>query len=100
MMPRPPLSAMAMAMRASVTVSMSDEIIGMLSCNSSASVTSNCVSRGRISEYNVASVTSSNVGPMYSEILPRDTQLDVTLADELQLNIPIISSDMDTVTEA
>jgi IMP dehydrogenase len=36
---------------------------------------------------------------VYSEILPRDTQLDVTLADGLQLNIPIISSDMDTVTE-
>jgi IMP dehydrogenase len=36
----------------------------------------------------------------YSEILPRDTQLDTTLADGLRLNIPIISSDMDTVTEA
>jgi IMP dehydrogenase len=37
---------------------------------------------------------------LYSEVLPRDTQLDTTLADGLQLNIPIISSDMDTVTEA
>src|SRR5437667_9284948 len=37
---------------------------------------------------------------LYSEILPRDTQLDTTLAESLQLNIPIISSDMDTVTEA
>ncbi len=37
---------------------------------------------------------------LYSEILPRDTQLDTTLADGLQLNIPVISSDMDTVTEA
>ena len=37
---------------------------------------------------------------LYSEILPRDTQLDTTLADGLQLNIPIISSDMDTVTES
>jgi IMP dehydrogenase len=36
----------------------------------------------------------------YSEILPRDTQLDTTLAEGLQLNIPVISSDMDTVTEA
>src|SRR5438876_2972215 len=35
----------------------------------------------------------------YSEILPRDTQLDVTLAEGLDLNIPIVSSDMDTVTE-
>src|SRR5215470_16345829 len=37
---------------------------------------------------------------LYSEILPRDTQLDVQIADGLKLNIPIISSDMDTVTEA
>src|SRR5213082_2682085 len=36
----------------------------------------------------------------YSEILPRDTQLDTTLAEGLKLNIPVISSDMDTVTEA
>src|SRR5450432_625201 len=37
---------------------------------------------------------------LYSEILPRDTQLDTTLADGLQLNIPVISADMDTVTES
>src|ERR1051326_1074238 len=37
---------------------------------------------------------------LYSEILPRDTQLDTILAEGLRLNIPIISSDMDTVTEA
>jgi IMP dehydrogenase len=37
---------------------------------------------------------------LYSEILPRDTQLDTTLTDGLELNIPIISSDMDTVTES
>src|SRR5207245_7391830 len=36
----------------------------------------------------------------YSEILPRDTQLDTTLAEGLTLNIPMISSDMDTVTES
>src|SRR5947207_1716277 len=35
---------------------------------------------------------------LYSEILPRDTQLDTALAEGLELNIPIISSDMDTVT--
>ena len=34
---------------------------------------------------------------LYSEILPRDTQLDTQLADSLLLNIPVISSDMDTV---
>src|SRR5215216_755340 len=37
---------------------------------------------------------------LYSEVLPRDTQLDTVLAERLRLNIPIISSDMDTVTEA
>jgi len=37
---------------------------------------------------------------LYSEILPRNTQLDTTLADSLQLNIPAISADMDTVTES
>src|SRR5438105_13353521 len=37
---------------------------------------------------------------LYSEILPRDTQLDTRLAEGLRLNIPIISADMDTVTES
>ncbi len=37
---------------------------------------------------------------LYSEILPRDTQLDTQLAPSLTLNIPVISSDMDTVTES
>jgi IMP dehydrogenase len=37
---------------------------------------------------------------LYSEVLPRDTQLDTQLADSLRLHIPIISSDMDTVTES
>src|SRR5208282_3661327 len=36
----------------------------------------------------------------YSEILPRDANLDTTLAERLRLQIPIISSDMDTVTES
>ena len=36
----------------------------------------------------------------YSEILPRDTQLATTLAEGLTLNIPVVSADMDTVTEA
>ena len=37
---------------------------------------------------------------LYSEVLPRDTQLDTTLAEGLHLNIPILSADMDTVTES
>mgnify|MGYP001147857915 CR=1 FL=1 len=36
----------------------------------------------------------------YSEVLPRFTQLNTSISDRLELNIPIISSDMDTVTEA
>src|SRR6267378_251599 len=52
--------------------------------------------------YNNIGLTYDDVtlATRYSEILPRDTQLDTTLAEGLQLNIPIISSDMDTVTEA
>jgi IMP dehydrogenase len=37
---------------------------------------------------------------LYSEILPRDTHLETQLAESLRLNLPIISSDMDTVTES
>jgi IMP dehydrogenase len=37
---------------------------------------------------------------LYSEILPRDTDLNTVLADGLELNIPVVSSDMDTVTES
>ncbi len=37
---------------------------------------------------------------LFSEVLPRDAQLDTRLADSLQLRIPIVSADMDTVTEA
>lgn len=37
---------------------------------------------------------------LYSEVLPRDAQLDVALTEQLQLHIPIISADMDTVTES
>src|SRR5262245_40432413 len=36
----------------------------------------------------------------YSEVLPRDTQLDTALAEGLHLSIPVISADMDTVTES
>jgi IMP dehydrogenase len=37
---------------------------------------------------------------LYSDILPRDTQLETDLGEGMHLNIPIISADMDTVTEA
>ncbi|OYV48768.1 MAG: malate dehydrogenase [Verrucomicrobia bacterium 21-51-4] len=35
----------------------------------------------------------------YSEVLPKDTRLETSLSDRLQLSTPILSSDMDTVTE-
>jgi IMP dehydrogenase len=37
---------------------------------------------------------------LYSEILPRETNLETNLHERLQLRIPILSADMDTVTEA
>lgn len=37
---------------------------------------------------------------LYSDILPRDTQLDSQLTESLRLNIPIVTADMDTVTES
>jgi IMP dehydrogenase len=37
---------------------------------------------------------------LYSEVLPRETNLETTLADGIHLHIPIISADMDTVTES
>lgn len=36
----------------------------------------------------------------YSEILPRQTNLSTSISDRLELQIPMISADMDTVTEA
>ena len=38
--------------------------------------------------------------PGYSEVLPRDTELSSRLTREIDLNIPFLSSAMDTVTEA
>lgn len=38
--------------------------------------------------------------PAYSEILPRDTQLQTQLTKNIKLNIPMVSAAMDTVTEA
>ncbi len=37
---------------------------------------------------------------LYSEVLPRDTELEIILAESLKLNIPVVSADMDTVTES
>jgi len=37
---------------------------------------------------------------LYSEVLPRETDTSTTISDRLSLQIPVISSDMDTVTES
>lgn len=41
-----------------------------------------------------------SLATLYSEILPKDADTATTLSDSLRLQIPIISSDMDTVTES
>ncbi len=38
--------------------------------------------------------------PGYSEILPREAELDTRLTREIALNVPLVSAAMDTVTEA
>ena len=37
--------------------------------------------------------------PAYSEVLPRDVDLATRLTPGIELNLPIVSSAMDTVTE-
>ena len=41
-----------------------------------------------------------SLATLYSEVLPKQTNLATRLSDSLELQIPIISSDMDTVTES
>ena len=41
-----------------------------------------------------------SLATLYSEVLPRQTNLAIRLSNALDLQIPIISSDMDTVTES
>jgi IMP dehydrogenase len=41
-----------------------------------------------------------SLATLLSEILPRDTELATSLSESLRLQIPILSSDMDTVTES
>jgi IMP dehydrogenase len=41
-----------------------------------------------------------SLATLYSEILPRDADTSTVLSDSLRLQIPVISSDMDTVTES
>src|SRR5215212_10688524 len=41
-----------------------------------------------------------SLATLYSEILPKDADTSSAISDALRLQIPIISSDMDTVTES
>jgi len=41
-----------------------------------------------------------SLATLFSEILPKDTDLATALSDSLRLQVPIISADMDTVTES
>ena len=41
-----------------------------------------------------------SLATLYSDVLPRQTTLATSLSASLELQIPIISSDMDTVTES
>ncbi len=49
-----------------------------------------------------ASLTYDDVSlaTLYSEILPKDANFETTLAPGLSLHLPIVSADMDTVTES
>lgn len=41
-----------------------------------------------------------SLATQYSDVLPRETRLDTSLSDSIKLSLPMISSDMDTVTES
>ncbi len=41
-----------------------------------------------------------SLATLYSEILPKDADTSTALSDALRLQIPVVSSDMDTVTES
>lgn len=41
-----------------------------------------------------------SLATLYSEVLPKQTHLETSLSDSLILHMPIISADMDTVTES
>lgn len=52
--------------------------------------------------FNVEALTYDDVllAPGFSEVLPRDTDTKTKLSRNIQLNIPLVSAAMDTVTEA
>ncbi|MAI29147.1 MAG: IMP dehydrogenase, partial [Rickettsiales bacterium] len=40
------------------------------------------------------------ISPGYSEVLPKDTNLNTFVTKSLKINLPIVSAAMDTVTES
>lgn len=52
--------------------------------------------------HNAVALTYDDVtlATLYSTVLPRETQLETRLAEGLELNLPLVSADMDTVTES
>ena len=53
-----------------------------------------------VHRYTALTYDDVSLATMYSEVLPRETQLETILAEGVTLHIPIISADMDTVTES
>jgi len=41
-----------------------------------------------------------SLATLYSEVLPRDANFETSIAPELNLHLPVVSADMDTVTES
>ncbi|NIW86817.1 MAG: IMP dehydrogenase [Gammaproteobacteria bacterium] len=54
----------------------------------------------RVLEEEALTFDDVSLVPGYSNVLPRDVRLDTRLTRHIRLNIPIVSSAMDTVTEA
>lgn len=54
----------------------------------------------RANEHVALTFDDVSLATRYSEILPREANLSTNLSEKLRLHIPILSSDMDTVTEA
>src|SRR5680860_456158 len=112
MTPIPPAWAMAMASRASVTVSMAEDRIGTLMeidrVTREATFTSlgsTLDGPGRIrtsSKVSAMALTFDDVliRPGPSNVLPNEVNVASRVTRSISINVPILSSAMDTVTEA